>query len=139
MRNTGPRLPCIACIVLVLVLASPMVGCGGSNRQLQSITVAPASADALNSNGEVQFTATGIYSDGSKVSPLTVLWTINNPWVLTPVPVGVGVDSAGLGQCTGFVGTVTIFATAPADPGTPLAKMTMTTKQVSATAQLTCP
>src|SRR5258706_10283039 len=104
-------LPCVPLVLIALV----MPACSG-NRQLQSITVAPASADAMNSNGEVQFTATGTYSDGSKVSPLTALWTINNPWVLTPVPVGVGVDSAGLGQCTGYVGAVTIFATAPADP-----------------------
>jgi hypothetical protein len=134
MSKPGLLLPCVPLILIALM----MLACSG-NRQLQSITVAPASADAMNSNGEVQFTATGTYSDGSKVSPLTALWTINSPWVLTPVPIGVSVDSAGLGQCTGYVGTVTIFATAPADPGKPLAKMTMTTKQVSATAQLTCP
>jgi hypothetical protein len=128
-------LPCVPLVLIALV----MLACSSGNRQLQSITVAPASADAMNSNGEVQFTATGAYSDGSKVSPLTALWTINNPWVLTPVPGGVSIDSAGLGKCTGYVGTVTIFATAPADPGMPLAKMTMTTRQVSATAQLTCP
>ena len=134
MSNPKLLLLCVPFVVIALM----MPACSG-DRELQSITVAPASADAMNSNGEVQFTATGTYSDGSKVSPLTALWTINNPWVLTPLPVGVGVDSAGLGQCTGYVGAVTIFATAPADPGTPLAKMTMTTKQVSATAQLTCP
>jgi hypothetical protein len=134
MSKPGLLLPCVPLILIALV----MLACSG-NRQLQSSTIAPASADAMSSNGEVQFTATGTYSDGSKVSPLTALWTINSPWVLTPVPVGVSVDSTGLGQCTGYVGTVTIFATAPADPGTPLAKMTMTTKQVSATAQLTCP
>ena len=67
-----------------------IVGCG-SSRQLQSVTLSPASADAQNfPNGQVSFTATGTFS--KKPSPQTL-------------------TSKGLAQCLpGFTGTVTILA-----------------------------
>ncbi len=56
------------------------------------------------------------------------------PFTLVTQPAGVDIDQNGLARCTGFVGTVTVFATAPADPQTSLANMTMTTKNVTGTA-----
>jgi len=44
----------------------------GSDRQLQSISIQPPTADAKNfPNGQVQFTATGIFSGSSVPVPLT--------------------------------------------------------------------
>lgn len=140
---------------LVLMLAAVATACGGGMagsakqlgakhadpaKQLVAITVTPASADAQNfSNGEVQFTAVGTFSDGSK-APIQALWTLNPPFTQTP-SADISLSSTGLAHCVdgGFVGTSGVFATAPADPGLPLSQMTMFTKNVSGTAQITCP
>jgi hypothetical protein len=45
------------------------------NRVLQSMTVSPASADAQTfPQGQVQFTATGTFSQAPAPSPATLLW-----------------------------------------------------------------
>ena len=122
-----------------------VLSCGGNSmmtmsaRQLQSITVSPTSADAKNSGGMVQFTATGNFNMNPMMATTPVRWSIGNPFSLQPVPAGVSVDMNGLAQCSGFNGMVTIEATAPMDPSMPLSKMTMTTMNVSGVAQLTCP
>ena len=127
-------------LFFILFVTLGVLACG-SSRQLTSITVSPASADAQTfPNGQVQFTATGTFSGGNMAATsLQVLWSIGNPFTKQPIPGGVSLDSNGLAQCTGFVGTVTIWATAPADPGMSLMQMNMSTKNVSGTAQLTCP
>jgi len=130
--------PAIAAVLLMIV------SCGGntmmmSPRQLQSISVSPTSADAKNSSGMVQFTATGNFSMDPIMAMTPVRWSIGNPFSAQPVPAGVSVDMNGLAQCSGFTGMVTIEATAPMDPNMPLSKMTMTTMNVSGMAQLTCP
>ena len=122
-----------------------IVSCGGNSmmtmsaRQLQSITVSPTSADAKNSGGMVQFTATGNFNMDPMTAMTPVRWSIGNPFSAQPVPAGVSVDMNGLAQCSGFTGMVTIEATAPMDPNMPLSKMTMMTMNVSGMAQLTCP
>lgn len=109
-------------------------------RQLQSIAVTPASANAQNfPNKQVQFTAMGNYSMAPMTGTPQFLWSIGNPFAKTPVPVGVTVDMNGLATCTTFTGTVSIQATAPMDPSMPLSQMTMTTSNVAGMAQLTCP
>jgi hypothetical protein len=110
-----------------------------SSRQLQSITVSPASADAKNSGGMVQFTAMGNFNMDPMMAATPVRWSVGNPFSTQPVPAGVSVDMNGLAQCSGFTGMVMIEATAPTDPNMPLSKMTMTTMNVSGMAQLTCP
>jgi hypothetical protein len=129
---------------LVVLFAALTTSCGGGvadpPRQLVSITVTPAIADAQNfPNGQVQFTATGTFSDGSK-SQITTLWTLNGPFTETAIP-NIMLNSSGMAQCVagGFVGTGGVFATAPADTNIPLSQMTMLTKNVSGTAQITCP
>jgi hypothetical protein len=122
-----------------------IVSCGGNSmmtmsaRQLQSITVSPTSADAKNSGGMVQFTATANFNMDPMTAMTPVRWSIGNPFSAQPVPAGVSVDMNGLAQCSGFNGMVTIEATAPMDPNMPLSKMTMMTMNVSGMAQLTCP
>jgi len=131
--------PVIAAVLLMIV------SCGGNSmmtmsaRQLQSITVSPASADAKNSGGMVQFMATGNFNMDPMMVATPVRWSVGNPFSAQPVPAGVSVDMNGLAQCSGFMGMVTIEATAPMDPNMPLSKMTMTTMNVTGMAQLTCP
>jgi hypothetical protein len=126
----------------ILLVSLGLFACGsGGHQQLTSIAVSPATADAQTfPDGQVQFTATGTFSNSNMAAaPVNVLWSIGNPFSKQPIPGGVSLDSNGLAQCTGFVGTVTIWATAPADTSMSLPQMNMTTKNVSGTAQLTCP
>ena len=108
-------------------------------RQMQSITVSPASADPRNSGGMVQFTAMGNFNMDPMTAATPVRWSVGNPFSAQPVPAGVSVDMNGLAQCSGFTGMVMIEATAPMDPSMPLSKMTMSTMNVTGMAQLTCP
>ena len=139
MKKLGPLLSCLG----LPLIAITMLACGTNNRHglLQSMTISPATADAQNvPNGQVQFTATGTYTDGTKVSPLAVLWWPNQPWTLVPqTPIVISLDSKGVASCRQASGTFGIWATAPVDPHIPLPQMTMRTPQVVATAQLTCP
>lgn len=123
-----------------------IAGCGGSmmsgSRQMQSVTVTPASADAQAfPGGKVQFTAKGTFN----MAPITVmsppvLWSIGSPFGPPPVNMpAASVDANGLAQCNGFVGNVIVEATAPSEPEIPLLQMTSTTMTVSGTAQMTCP
>jgi len=126
----------------IFVLATLAMSCGGvstsdPSRTLVSIQVTPSAA-----TGQAQFTAIGTFSDGSK-APVTALWTLNPPFTLTPatpVPGWISLSSTGKAQCTGAAGNpiAGIWATAPVDPRIPISKMTMNTKNVSGTAQLTC-
>lgn len=122
-----------------------VVSCGGNSmmmmsaRQMQSITVSPASADPKNSGNMVQFTAVGNFNMDPMMAATPVRWSVGNPFSAQPVPAGVSVDMNGLAQCSGFNGMIMIEATAPMDPNMPLSKMTMNTMNVTGMAQLTCP
>lgn len=132
--------------LFLLFLGLVIAGCGGntmsSARQMQSLTVTPASADAQTfPGGKVQFTAMGTFN----MAPMTVMsppvmWTVGSPFGPPPgnMPAA-SVDTTGLAQCNGFVGTVLIEATAPTEPEIPLLQMTSTTMNVTGTAQLVCP
>ena len=140
------RKPSRLIVSLVAVAFSlAIVACGGmnmmmSNRQLQSITVSPTSADAMNfPAGTVHFMATGMYNVAPMSATPPVLWSLGNPFSLQPVPAGVSIDANGMARCTGFVGVVEVDATSPMDPNMPLSKMSMNTMNVIGTAQLTCP
>lgn len=131
---------------LLLMMTAALVACGSnmgmtSNRQLQSITVTPASgmASATN-NKEVQFTATGHFN----MDPMTamvpqVTWSLasSDPMVMG-TPAGVTINSNGMAQCTTFSGMVTVMATAPMNSGMPISQMGMN-QNVTGMAQLTCP
>jgi hypothetical protein len=131
MRKVLLFLPRSILLLSIVILLS----CGSSNRELQSISVSPAAA-----NGQAQFVATGTYTDGSKVSPLTALWSPGNPWVMSQlVPAAISVDAHGIASCLTRSGTFTIDATAPVNPQIPVSQMGPTTPQVSGTAQITCP
>lgn len=90
-------------------------GCGGgSNRQLQSLTVSPASTTAQG--GQAQFTATGQFSSmPTSVSPASVSWW-QTPPVIDPPGTMIGitlVNQPFTAQCFGFTGPITVIAVAP--------------------------
>jgi hypothetical protein len=129
---------------LALAAAIITLGCGdpatlSSSRQLQSITVSPATADAQGQ--EVQFTATGHWSASPlTTTPQTASWGVcqNNA-----ASTAVTVSSSGVAQCgSSAKGTYTVFAADP--PFGAGANCTAITAcgggcQISGGAQLTCP
>jgi hypothetical protein len=64
---------------------------------------------------------------------------VGNPFSTQPVPAGVSINQNGLAQCSGFIGMITVEATAPMDPNMPLSQMSMNSMNASGMAQLTCP
>ncbi len=133
----------------LLLLSSITLNCGGS-RQLKSVTLNPPTADAKNfPNGQVQFTATGIFSNSSMPVTLTskdITWCYGgvansmNPVAgqcAGNVAQFASVDQNGVAQCNAqFQGSVSILAGVPSaiampDTGSPL--------KVYGSAVLTCP
>lgn len=124
--------------LVLLSIALALVSCGNSNK-LQSMSLTPATADAKDyANGQVQFTATGTYTNGSQVKPLAVLWSPGPPWTISVW--AIQLDSTGVASCgIAPAGTYPVWAGAPIDPHTPVSRLNQATPMVSATAHLTCP
>ncbi len=128
---------------LVLVAALATSGCG-SGRQLQSVTLVPASADAKDyPNGQIPMTATGTYSKPPSPVLLTsndIVWCVGTTAGVCNGNIGspVMVDVNGVAQCSlGQTGTATVLAGKPSsaavkpDGGVQL--------KIFASAQVTCP
>lgn len=119
--------------------------CGGgsmmmtSTRQMQSIMVTPMSADAMASGGMVQFSAMGNFNMAPMSANIPVRWSLGSPFSTQPAPMGVSISANGLAQCSGFMGMITVEATAPMDPNMPISQMSMNSMNVTGMAQLTCP
>ena len=115
---------------------SPGLGQG----QLESITLNPATADAQNcSNGQVQFIATGHYTDPSQtVTPQLVdAWGACQQNAPTTE---VSVTSKGVAHCaSGATGTYTIWASYPPSMCNLTNGCGGGCGTVVGTAQLTCP
>lgn len=127
-------------LLAVSLLAVATASCGGGSNQLRSIAISPAMADAQNfPNGQVQFIATGTFTNGSKAQ-VSALWTLTAPFTTTPQG-WISLSSTGLAKCTGVTSIPNwpIYATAAVDTSVSPSMITMSTKTVSATAQLTCP
>jgi hypothetical protein len=127
---------------LLPLAALAMAGCGAGNRELQSLSVSPATASANGS--PVQFTATGYWSASpTTVTPMTANWgactTDNVPTT------DVTVSSAGAATCaSGAKGTYDVFAWDPQYGATGAQCNAVTAcgpgcGRVAATAQITCP
>jgi len=132
-----------SCMALMLLAVA---GCGAnsnmmdqmmnSNRVLQSMTVAPATADGQNfMNGQVAFTAMGTFSKPPSpamvnfMAPFSGGWSVSNQNIAT-------IDQNGMAQCVHeAVGTVMVTAQASSNAAGPGAMSTA----VTATATLTCP
>jgi hypothetical protein len=133
--------------ILLLTIAA----CG-SGRQLRSITIAPSTADAENfPGGQVQFTATGTFSQSPSPAPVTspeILWCYGGPVSAANPTAGVcagniaqfaTVDQTGLAQCSPSPPqrmTVYILAGIPEKPGGADVGPTL---KIFGSAQLTCP
>ncbi len=147
LRQSSPfRVFPLASLFFLLGMIGALVACGSSNmsmtstRQLQSITVTPASASATSTNKTVQFTAMGNFNMNPMTAMMSqVMWTIGPPFSSMPAPAGVTIDSNGMAQCTTFVGTVNVEATAPMNPSMPMSQMSNMGQNVTGMAQLTCP
>lgn len=123
-----------------------MASCGGgsmmtmnSTRQMQSIMVTPMTADPMASGGMVQFTAMGNFNMAPMSANIPVRWSLGSPFSTQPAPMGVSISANGLAQCSGFMGMITVEATAPMDPNMPISQMSMNSMNVTGMAQLTCP
>jgi len=132
----------------LVVAACIALSCGSNpsnNRQLQSISVSPASASPQSGNTTVQFTATGVYTAApTPVTPLQANWA-------AVIPSGgpttaVTIDANGLAQCTPAASGV--YSIGAWDLMDPTLKATCASidvygapgcNAVLATAQLTCP
>jgi hypothetical protein len=107
---------CNLLFMIVILAVELLSGCGGSNRQLQSLSVSPASTAAQG--GQAQFTATGQFSSmPMSVSPASVSWWQSPPIIDPPSSMfGLALTNQPFtAQCFGFTGTITITAIAPMD------------------------
>jgi len=127
----------------LLAAALATSGCG-SDRQLQSVTLVPASADAKDyPNGQIPMTATGAYSKPPSPVLLTsndIVWCIGtsdgtcNGNIASPVTV----DVNGIVQCSGAqTGTAIVLAGKPSS--TAVKPDGPSQLKVFGAAQVTCP
>jgi hypothetical protein len=98
---------------LIGLAISFSVACGSD--KLTSVSVTPATADAQNyPGGVVQFSATGMFSNSSKPTPLTnVTWCVGTTGGMCNgnIASAASVDGRGRAQCLGgMTGTVTVLA-----------------------------
>lgn len=137
-----PQRKALTTILLAAPLVLATLGCGGmsnsSNRILQSITVSPSVADAHSSNGSVQFTATGTFSQAPSPALVTFAAPYSGSWAADPAVatlVGTGMGTATFQCVAGASGKTTIQAIASTNSAPGGAMSTA----VTGTATLTCP
>jgi len=139
------RIDLLASVAALCLIVPTSTGCGSANRQLQSIAVTPATADAQDFlGGIVQFSAVGNYSGGSPAqgSISTIQWCASpgpGTCVSQNVKPGVTISQTGLAQCDpGSAGAWTINADSPpiqaSQPGGEIGS-----NIVVGSATLTCP
>jgi hypothetical protein len=126
-----------------LILGAVILSCGTSTttRNIQTVTISPATATAQPGE-QVQFTAAGIFnSPPSPVTPIAATW---GACYQNAATTAITVSSNGVAQCvSGASGTYTVWAfVAKQGPGAcPLYATACGVGgcQVTGTAQLTCP
>jgi hypothetical protein len=134
------RFPSPASETLVLVLTLTALACGSSHT-LKNIQLSPATADAKNYGGQVQFTATGSLN-GMPRQPLKspqIFWCTGTTAgrCAGNIVQGASIDQNGLAQCnTNFSGTVTVLAGTATPPPNPDGGAQL---KIFGSAQLTCP
>lgn len=133
-----PMTSVLSCLVAAVSIAS--IGCSSMNsnpnRVLQSMTLTPANADAQSSQGQVQFTATGIFSKAPSPAPVPFTVPYTGTWFTSDANIAT-ITQAGLANCvSGATRTVTISAIASTNSGQ---GTQATSTSVSATAKLICP
>jgi hypothetical protein len=136
------RIDLLVSVAALCLIIPTSTGCGSTNRQLQSIAVTPATADAQDfSGGIVQFSAVGNYSGSSPAQgSISAIQWCASPGPGTCVSQnGVTISQTGLAQCdAGSSGTWTINADSPptqaSQPGGEIGS-----NIVVGSATLTCP
>lgn len=143
----------IGILLILAVVLSTFIGCGGERRAgerrtaappvpvavpgpaepvtLTAITVTPSSVADLDAGSTQQFTAIGTYSDGSTAELFSVTWKSDNPQVATidynGIAKGVGAGkaniTASLGGITSAPVSLTVVGAAPVVTMTPLPVM----------------
>lgn len=117
-------------LLLVLLLTSSILGCGSSNRQLQSVTI-----NSTVNGQQIQFVATGSFSASpTTVTPLPVSWSYAPPppeYTLTTQPF--------LFNCQQPQSPGPIVACAPADPNAPSSGSMSSTKMSCNSGPIPCP
>ncbi len=137
MTRSGP----LFLVEAVILLSLEMLACGNTQRQLTSISLSPATADAKSYPlGQVQFVATGHYNKAPVSAPLQpALWSV----VLQSAQQGnVTISASGVAECgAGTVGSFSVVAYSPADPSLPdtNASLLNGNKAAVGTAQIMCP
>jgi len=149
------RLGYFVSLVFLGLAACMLWACGSSHRQIQSISLSPASADAQDyPNGKVQFVATGHYDAApTTVTPLQAGWGVASEQLVSGVETfglangALSVDTNGVAQCAaGASGTYAVGAWVslsvtgppPSCPSGPFGQP-YACSAVLGTAQLTCP
>jgi hypothetical protein len=136
MKNYGLLL------LAILVFAILLLSCGTSSHKLQSVSINPANADALDyPNGQVPFIATGYYdSRPSPVTPLSATWGACYQDGSTTEVI---VSAAGLAQCApGATGVFTVWAFSSNPENAVCGAINACgggCGRITGTAQLTCP
>jgi hypothetical protein len=132
----------------LLAVLFTIIGCNAmnpnmmnSNRMLMSMTVAPAMANGGNSmNGQVQFSATGTFSQPPSPAPVTFIAPFSGGWSVSNMDIAT-INQNGMAQCM-HTGMVTVTAQASSNstsmPGAMSSMGSMSTV-VTANATLTCP
>jgi|GEM_PF-3475993 len=124
-------------ILATLIVSLGMLGCGDERSTLVSLSVTPASATSHGS--PVLYAAELTLKDGTHPKNWPLGWLNSNPFTLQPLQPTVGaftIDAKGNATCiTGFPGTYTVYAVAPADIRLPVSP----TNAVIGTATFTCP
>lgn len=111
-----------------------VLGCGAGHPTITSLQISPASATAASPNGEVGFTARGIFANNDS-RELTVADDLD--WASSNTAVA-DINSTGQATCKA-PGTVTITASAPADLTLQINNgIHNKSKTVTGTAQLVC-
>jgi hypothetical protein len=135
-RSLRPKL------LLLLALSLVALGCG-SSRDLKSVAISPAAANAKDfPNGQVAFTATGTFSkppSPEKLTGMDVSWCVGDSQgrCVGNINPGITVDSNGIASCVStFSGTATVLAGKTKSVMMPDGGSQM---GVFGSAQLTCP
>lgn len=133
---------CGASLAIVAVLSvAQTLGCGSmysnSNRVLQSVMVMPANASAQNfTMGQVQFTATGTFSQPPSPAPVSFQPPYTGNWSSSNLSIAT-INQSGMAQCVaGAAGKVTITAEVSSNSATGMGQMSTA---VSGKAILVCP
>ncbi|HYX69722.1 MAG TPA: Ig-like domain-containing protein [Terriglobales bacterium] len=97
----------IGAIVSMILIA----GCG-SKPVLELLTISPRTAQSTVGGQDVQFSATGTYSDGGTSTTMPVTWAVSDTNTVL-------ITSTGLARCLANTGVgVTITVSAPGKGGT---------------------